>query len=463
MDRHGAVEIGLGRPHLHRDADELNHLAGIRADDVATDDLLAVPIDHELHEGSGRAPREGRTHRPETGLVDIDSRASHARLRLGQADDTDLRLREHSRRHVTVIDPRRLAAEDAVGKSVPLANGNGSQIHAIRHIADGVDVRHGRLRIVVDHDRTFAHGHARRLEAEIMHMRVAADREHDLIRRDTVAARKLREKPLRAFRDFRHGFAENNLDAAIFHFRVKMRAQIVVEAAQDFLAAINECDLRAEAGENPGELDADIAAALNDDTRWQRFEMKRLVGRDDMLDARNGFAVVGRSTGRDEDIRGADRFSGRECDGVAVDDSRSRLEATHLGPLECRDIGRFEPVDLAIFVGDQRRPVEFRLSDGPAETGRILEVVRKARGIDEEFFGHATANDAGAAEAVFFRDGDLDTILRRGDARGAYTPEPAPMTNRSTSFSGITIPVLVAALTAAVDVSSWAGLSCGAA
>ena len=42
-------------------------------------------------------------------------------------------------------------------------------------------------------------------------------------------------------------------------------AQILVEAAQHLLAAMDQGGLRAKAGENTGELDRDIAAARNQD------------------------------------------------------------------------------------------------------------------------------------------------------------------------------------------------------
>src|SRR5690606_21349256 len=60
--------------------------------------------------------------------------------------------------------------------------------------------------------------------------------------------------------------------------------------------------------------------------------------------------------------------------------------------------------DLAILVADQGRPVEVRLADVPAVTGRVLEMLGKLRGIDEQFLRHAAADDAGAAEAMLLGD-----------------------------------------------------------
>src|SRR5262249_54931524 len=46
MQRHGGIEVGLGRPHLHRNADELDHLGSALADEVAADDPVGAAVDH---------------------------------------------------------------------------------------------------------------------------------------------------------------------------------------------------------------------------------------------------------------------------------------------------------------------------------------------------------------------------------------------------------------------------------
>ena len=44
-----------------------------------------------------------------------------------------------------------------------------------------------------------------------------------------------------------------------------MRPHVIIETAQDIFAAINDRHVRAKAGKNPGKLQRDIAAALDDD------------------------------------------------------------------------------------------------------------------------------------------------------------------------------------------------------
>ena len=91
-----------------------------------------------------------------------------------------------------------------------------------------------------------------------------------------------------------------------------------------------------------------------------------------------------------------------------------------VGTLERRRVGELEPGNLAILVGDERRPVEHRLAQGPAVTGGILEVVGKAGGVDQQFLGHAAADHAGAADAKLLRHHDA-RAMAGSDPRCAHT------------------------------------------
>ena len=88
--------------------------------------------------------------------------------------------------------------------------------------------------------------------------------------------------------------AGEHLDAARFHLDAQVLAHVVVEAAQDILAAIDQRHMRAQPGEDAGELDGDVAAALDHDAARQLRQMKRLVRGDGVLDAGNGVAVTRR-------------------------------------------------------------------------------------------------------------------------------------------------------------------------
>src|SRR5215831_14471717 len=98
--------------------------------------------------------------------------------------------------------------------------------------------------------------------------------------------------------------------------------------------------------------------------------MKRLVRRDDMLEAGDVSAEMGRSAGRDENVARADALAGREqAHGVGVLEHRPGLDDRYLRALQVRGVGELEARDLAVLVGDQLPPVEGRLADAPAVAG----------------------------------------------------------------------------------------------
>ena len=74
----------------------------------------------------------------------------------------DRRLAEHRRRHVHVVDRRRLAAEERRARGdMPLVDRDRRQVDAVGHVADRVDARHRCARELVD-DRPRRSRRARR-------------------------------------------------------------------------------------------------------------------------------------------------------------------------------------------------------------------------------------------------------------------------------------------------------------
>ena len=77
------------------------------------------------------------------------------------------------------------------------------------------------------------------VEADVPRIRRAADGEHHFIGGMTLAIQKFHLQRMPFLFDRRDFLAENNLDAAPHHFRAHMAANVVVEAAQDFFAAMH--------------------------------------------------------------------------------------------------------------------------------------------------------------------------------------------------------------------------------
>jgi hypothetical protein len=102
-----------------------------------------------------------------------------------------------------------------------------------------------------------------------------------------------------------------------------------------------------------------------------------------------------------------------------VEQSRPALDDPDLGAVEIGRVGPLEPVDLLVLVGDQGRPVELRLAEGPAEACRVLELVGKTRGVNQELLRDAAADDAGAADAILLRDHHARAVAG-SDAGGTH-------------------------------------------
>ena len=103
--------------------------------------------------------------------------------------------------------------------------------------------------------------------------------------------------------------AEGELDAALGIGFAERVAHILVEAAQELVAAVQQRDLAAEPGEDAGELDGDIAAADHQDALRQALEMEDLVRGDAELAAGNRRLQGRMGAHRHEDVAGADAGS----------------------------------------------------------------------------------------------------------------------------------------------------------
>jgi hypothetical protein len=100
-------------------------------------------------------------------------------------------------------------------------------------------------------------------------------------------------------------------------------------------------------------------------------------------------------------------------------------ENLHPGLLQHVLVDAVEARDLPVLVRQQRRPIEGRFADGPAEGARDGEILAEVRGVGEELLGDAADVDAGAAEAVRLGDRDARAIARR-DPAGANATRASP-------------------------------------
>ena len=195
-----------------------------------------------------------------------------AGLRLGQADHAHFGLGEHRGRHVGVIDRRRLAAEHGVGEGVPLADRDRRQVDPVGDVADRIDVRHARsARIRSTAMPPFlASATPAVVQPEpARHSAAGRSRTSPCRPRTASWSDSSTQRPCSTFSTRLDRLPGDDLDAAPLHFGAQMLAHVVVEAAQDVVAAIDQRHLGAEPVEDAGELDRDVAAALDQDALRQ--------------------------------------------------------------------------------------------------------------------------------------------------------------------------------------------------
>ena len=151
MHRHGRIEVRLGRLHLHRDADDLDQFAGFR---LRRYGIRAPGRSRHRRSVSSACGCRARTTSPSSAGTRPCRRrrgcSCRSRLRFGEPDGADFRLREHRGRNVGVVDHRRPVAEHGVGEGVPLADRHRRQIDAMGDIAHRIDMRHRASRMRVD-------------------------------------------------------------------------------------------------------------------------------------------------------------------------------------------------------------------------------------------------------------------------------------------------------------------------
>ena len=128
-------------------------------------------------------------HRPEGGAVDVEVGEALGGIVLGQADGADLRLREDGGRRSCRGRAGRVVLERGLDEAHRLVDRDRRQLHPVGDVADRPDVVDVGARIVVDHDRAGLAGlDAGRFQAQIFGVGDAADRQHDLVDRQHLAA-----------------------------------------------------------------------------------------------------------------------------------------------------------------------------------------------------------------------------------------------------------------------------------
>jgi hypothetical protein len=211
----------------------------------------------------------------------------------------------------------------------------------VRDIPDRVDVRHVGLRKAINGNAAVLRidGDAGPFESEICNARMPADRKQHLIGGDARPVRQMRCEFVTVPINLVDSASRKNGDALFFHLRTDVRANIVVETAQDIVAAIDHRHIAAKSCKDAGELERDVSAALDRNSLRQFPEMKYLVGGDHVLDAGNDPPVVGGAARCDQHVFRTDGFACRQPQRMRVLEYRPRLDDARTRLLDIGCIG----------------------------------------------------------------------------------------------------------------------------
>ena len=306
------VKVGLGCAHLQRNSKHLRQFASVGPQNMDAQNLVRVRIDDQLHHHLLVPARKGVLHGTEAGLVDVEVRRPLQRLFLSEANRSQLRLGEDGRCDEAVIHRPGLAAKDGVGKGMAFADGHRGEIGPVGDVAHGIDRRNGGAGRFIHPDGTvLTHFDTSLLEAEARNVRAAADGKEDLIGGQRLAALGVaRQLAVCILFDCGERVAADDLDALLLHLFMHGLAQIIVKAAQDFLAAVDERRLGAEAVEDAGEFHGDVAAAGDNHLPRHFGQMEGLVGGDHMLAAGQRGIDIRRAARCDQDVTGRHDLAG---------------------------------------------------------------------------------------------------------------------------------------------------------
>ena len=173
---------------------------------------------------------------------------ARARLRLGQTDRAERRVREDGGGHVVVIHDRRGlvgAAEETVGEETACGDRSWREIDPSDDVANCVHVRGARTRRLVDDDVTaIGRRDARGIEAEAIGHGLPADRMEDLIVALARAPVLERDGLEPAGRRDRVDLAADDVDAGVRHLVDEDVHHVRVHRAQRTLAADEQIHLR---------------------------------------------------------------------------------------------------------------------------------------------------------------------------------------------------------------------------
>mmetsp|Transcript_3987 Transcript_3987/g.9612 ORF Transcript_3987/g.9612 Transcript_3987/m.9612 type:complete len:420 (+) Transcript_3987:119-1378(+) len=407
MDSDGPVKVGLGGTHLDGNGNSLDHFSGTIGGNVASHDLVGLGVDNDLHHGKHFALGEGVGHGTESRLENGDVAVLLGGFFLRVSDGPDFGRRKDGRRDEFVVARTVHSPKDSVGEGVALHERDGSQSDAVRHVTDRVDTLDVGSGIIIDGDEGILGFDSGALQVERIDLALSAGRVQDLVALDALAVSgDHRERSVRVLDDFGGIRVELNVNVGVaFHLFVEVGAHVVVESAQEHIAAVHERHVRSEAVHDLCEFESDKASSNDDHALGLFVQVKDFVGGDGVFDARN-VGLEGPSTDGNENVLGGHRLGAasrqRNLHRVLSIEFSESLDSFDAGVSENElGVDVVQAGDFLVFGLHKFVPRED--SGGgfvPSVSGHFSDRSWVSRGKDHELLGDASDVDAGSSDGT---------------------------------------------------------------
>jgi hypothetical protein len=438
MGVYRGADVFRRRSILEREDHFGDELGDVRADQVRAEDLVGFRVGDELHEPRRLTHRTCAAIRGKRKFSGAIFSATLFDLSLGETDGRDLRPRVHDAGNRFVMHVHFLPG-DHFGGDHALFFGLVCE-HWPRHaVADRIHVRKVRAHLIVDENLTaLADIQSERLRVDAAGHGATPYRDEHVVPFDAFGFAfllDLDEDAGLVSSAVCHTRAGANVEALFLQDLVGFLDDVVVHAGKNRRQQLDHRHLRAESLPDGPELEADHAAADDD-------EMFRNFGNRERADVRQHALLVEfqereldwYGAGRNDDVLclkptyifsgGAprDRLLVRHADDVARFERPEALRPRDL-VLSEQELDAFRVLaDDVVFSLEHRRQIERQLADADAVRGRRVLSKLVMLGRREQRLRRNTSDvDASASERFVIFDADRAEPELRGANRGDVT------------------------------------------
>src|SRR5258708_5672705 len=435
MRMNGEVHFLDGVLVRPRDHELMDHLRGVRADDVRAEDLSVFRAANDLDEAVDLAGRAGAAVRGEGELADLVVELLLLAGLLCKAHRGHFWVAVGGAGNVRVVEQVRVLPRDRLCRDDALALALVCEHRRAGDVADGVDALDAGLHLFSDADEpALGELDALLLEPDVLDVGRASSRdEHDVGLELLLLARGLDRHRHGILSDLHVGDlrAGEHVDLSLLEDALDFLGAFGVLDGEDVRMNLEKGNLRAERSEDVGELAAHGARANDDDGLRRLLEHEGLVGRDDRLaiqleaDLRKAFYA--RAGGDDDGLLPVVLL----FLSLLAFHADATLTLPFPRTLLPRDLVLLEEeLDaLGILGADATRAfhgdaeVELRLTHVHAEVLRLLHLLGERCRLEKGLGGNAAPEDARTAEPLALHDGGVEPQLR--GAGGAHIPRGA--------------------------------------